>query len=61
MKAKDLWKKVLTSYFESDSILMFQRYNANRSKSNSHGDISEVQIFVQRFSKIQIQTIIKLN
>ncbi|MEA3513821.1 MAG: ribonucleoside-diphosphate reductase subunit alpha [Campylobacterota bacterium] len=36
MKAKDLWKKVLTSYFESGSPFLCFKDNANRANPNSH-------------------------
>ncbi len=36
MKAKDLWKKILTSYFESGSPFLCFKDNANRANPNSH-------------------------
>jgi ribonucleoside-diphosphate reductase alpha chain len=36
IKAKDLWKKVLTSYFESGSPFLCFKDNANRANPNSH-------------------------
>ena len=36
MKAKDLWKKILTSYFESGSPFLCFKDNANRANQNSH-------------------------
>ena len=36
MKAKDLWKKVLTSYFESGSPFLCFKDAANRANPNSH-------------------------
>ena len=36
MKAKDLWKKVLTSYFESGSPFLCFKDTANRANPNSH-------------------------
>ncbi len=36
MKAKDLWKKVLTSYFESGSPFLCFKDNANRANPNAH-------------------------
>ncbi|QOG12333.1 ribonucleoside-diphosphate reductase subunit alpha [Arcobacter sp. FWKO B] len=36
IKAKDLWKKVLTSYFESGSPFLCFKDNANRSNPNDH-------------------------
>jgi ribonucleoside-diphosphate reductase alpha chain len=36
MKAKDLWKKVLTSYFESGSPFLCFKDNANRANPNGH-------------------------
>ncbi len=36
MKAKDLWKKVLTSYFESGSPFLCFKDTANRANPNAH-------------------------
>ena len=36
MKAKDLWKKILTSYFESGSPFLCFKDNANRANPNGH-------------------------
>jgi len=36
MKAKDLWKKILTSYFESGSPFLCFKDNANRANPNNH-------------------------
>jgi ribonucleoside-diphosphate reductase alpha chain len=36
MQAKDLWKKVLTSYFESGSPFLCFKDNANRANPNPH-------------------------
>jgi len=36
MKAKDLWKKILTSYFESGSPFLCFKDNANRANQNAH-------------------------
>eukprot|EP01029_Cantina_marsupialis_P004337 TRINITY_DN14373_c0_g1_i1.p1 TRINITY_DN14373_c0_g1~~TRINITY_DN14373_c0_g1_i1.p1 ORF type:complete len:795 (-),score=176.02 TRINITY_DN14373_c0_g1_i1:1310-3694(-) len=36
MKAKDLWKKILTSYFESGSPFLCFKDNANRANPNPH-------------------------
>ena len=36
MKAKDLWKKILTSYFESGSPFLCFKDNANRANTNPH-------------------------
>ena len=36
IKAKDLWKKILTSYFESGSPFLCFKDNANRANPNSH-------------------------
>ncbi|WP_419770939.1 MAG: ribonucleoside-diphosphate reductase subunit alpha [Candidatus Marinarcus sp.] len=36
MKAKDLWKKILTSYFEVGSPFLCFKDNANRANPNSH-------------------------
>ena len=39
MKAKDLWKKVLTSYFESGSPFLCFKDNANRTNPNDHSGL----------------------
>ena len=36
MKAKDLWKKILTSYFETGSPFLCFKDNANRTNPNDH-------------------------
>ncbi|MEA1918267.1 MAG: ribonucleoside-diphosphate reductase subunit alpha [Campylobacterota bacterium] len=36
LKAKDLWKKILTSYFESGSPFICFKDNANRANPNDH-------------------------
>ncbi len=36
MKAKDLWKKILTSYFESGSPFLCFKDNANKANPNKH-------------------------
>ncbi len=36
MKAKDLWKKILTSYFESGSPFLCFKDNANKANPNAH-------------------------
>ena len=36
VKAKDLWKKILTSYFETGSPFLCFKDNANRSNPNGH-------------------------
>ncbi|WP_419774310.1 ribonucleoside-diphosphate reductase subunit alpha [Halarcobacter sp.] len=36
IKAKDLWKKILTSYFESGSPFLCFKDNANRANPNAH-------------------------
>ena len=36
MKAKDLWKKILTSYYESGSPFLCFKDNANRANPNPH-------------------------
>ena len=36
LKAKDLWRKILTSYFESGSPFLCFKDNANRSNPNDH-------------------------
>ena len=39
MRAKDLWKKVLTSYFESGSPFLAFKDTANRANPNPHEGI----------------------
>lgn len=39
IRAKDLWKKILTSYFESGSPFLGFKDNANRANPNSHKGI----------------------
>ncbi|MCK9473208.1 ribonucleoside-diphosphate reductase subunit alpha [Sulfurimonas sp.] len=39
VKAKNLWKKILTSYFESGSPFLCFKDNANRANPNSHTGI----------------------
>ena len=39
MKAKDLWKKVLTSYFESGSPFLCFKDNANKANPNDHNGL----------------------
>lgn len=39
IKAKNLWKKILTSYFESGSPFLCFKDNANRANPNSHTGI----------------------
>ncbi|MDX9814362.1 MAG: ribonucleoside-diphosphate reductase subunit alpha [Sulfurimonas sp.] len=39
LRAKDLWKKILTSYFESGSPFLCFKDNANRANPNSHSGI----------------------
>ncbi len=36
IKAKDLWKKILTSYFETGSPFLCFKDNANKSNPNDH-------------------------
>jgi ribonucleoside-diphosphate reductase alpha chain len=36
LKAKDLWKKILTSYFETGSPFLCFKDNANRANPNDH-------------------------
>ena len=61
MKAKDLWKKILTSYFESGSPFFVLKIMLIEQIQIHMLDILDLQIFVQRFSKILILTIIKLS
>jgi ribonucleoside-diphosphate reductase alpha chain len=39
LKAKDLWRKILTSYFESGSPFLCFKDNANRANPNDHAGI----------------------
>ena len=39
LKAKDLWKKILTSYFETGSPFLCFKDNANRANPNAHSGI----------------------
>ena len=39
VKAKNLWKKILTSYFESGSPFLCFKDNANRANPNSHSGV----------------------
>ncbi|ABB45370.1 ribonucleoside-diphosphate reductase class Ia alpha subunit [Sulfurimonas denitrificans DSM 1251] len=39
LKAKNLWKKILTSYFETGSPFLCFKDNANRANPNSHSGI----------------------
>jgi len=39
VKAKDLWRKILTSYFESGSPFLCFKDNANRANPNDHNGI----------------------
>ncbi len=39
VKAKDLWRKILTSYFESGSPFLCFKDNANRANPNDHAGI----------------------
>ncbi|MDD3462089.1 MAG: ribonucleoside-diphosphate reductase subunit alpha [Sulfurospirillaceae bacterium] len=39
IKAKELWKKILTSYFESGSPFLCFKDNANKANPNSHSGI----------------------
>jgi len=39
LKAKNLWKKILTSYFETGSPFLCFKDNANRANPNSHAGI----------------------
>ena len=50
MKAKDLWKKILTSYFESGSPFLCFKDNANRANPNGHvGNIRSSNLCTEIF------------
>ncbi len=51
MKAKDLWKKILTNYFESGSPFLCFKDNANRANPNPHAGHIRSSTFVLKFSK----------
>ena len=54
MKAKDLWKKVLTSYFESGSPFLCFKDNANKSNPNDHtGFIRSSNLCTEIFQNTQ--------
>jgi len=54
MKAKDLWKKVLTSYFESGSPFLCFKDNANRANPNNHtGFIRSSNLCTEIFQNTQ--------
>lgn len=55
MKAKDLWKKILTSYFESGSPFLCYKDEANKRNPNDHvGRIRSSNLCVAGDTKIQI-------
>jgi ribonucleoside-diphosphate reductase alpha chain len=54
MKAKDLWKKVLTSYFESGSPFLCFKDNANKANPNDHtGFIRSSNLCTEIFQNTQ--------
>jgi ribonucleoside-diphosphate reductase alpha chain len=54
IKAKDLWKKILTSYFESGSPFLCFKDNANRANPNSHtGFIRSSNLCTEIFQNTQ--------
>jgi len=54
MKAKDLWKKILTSYFESGSPFICFKDNANRANPNDHyGIIRSSNLCTEIFQNTQ--------
>ena len=56
MKAKDLWKKILTSYFESGSPFLCFKDTANKVNPNKHvGKIRSSNLCVKGDTQIQIK------
>ena len=54
VKAKDLWKKILTSYFESGSPFLCFKDNANRANPNDHyGVIRSSNLCTEIFQNTQ--------
>lgn len=54
LKAKDLWKKILTSYFESGSPFLCFKDNANRANPNGHtGFIRSSNLCTEIFQNTQ--------
>jgi len=54
IKAKDLWKKILTSYFESGSPFLCFKDNANRANPNAHtGFIRSSNLCTEIFQNTQ--------
>ncbi len=54
IKAKDLWKKILTSYFESGSPFLCFKDNANRANPNDHfGIIRSSNLCTEIFQNTQ--------
>ena len=54
MKAKDLWKKILTSYFESGSPFLCFKDNANKANPNAHtGFIRSSNLCTEIFQNTQ--------
>jgi ribonucleoside-diphosphate reductase alpha chain len=54
LKAKDLWKKILTSYFETGSPFLCFKDNANRANPNSHtGVIRSSNLCTEIFQNTQ--------
>lgn len=54
MKAKELWKKILTSYFESGSPFLCFKDNANKSNPNPHtGFIRSSNLCTEIFQNTQ--------
>ncbi len=54
IKAKDLWKKILTSYFESGSPFLCFKDNANRANPNDHfGVIRSSNLCTEIFQNTQ--------
>lgn len=57
IKAKDLWKKLLTSYFESGSPFLGFSDNANRANPNSHvGHIRSSNLCTEIFQNTEPDT-----
>jgi len=54
IKAKDLWKKILTSYFETGSPFLCFKDNANRANPNDHfGTIRSSNLCTEIFQNTQ--------
>ena len=57
IRAKDLWKKILTSYFESGSPFLCWKDNANRANPNKHvGKIRSSNLCTEIFQNTEPDT-----